>query len=108
MDQYTVPFDAKIGNFICPETTQLLLKLFGKDMKFFDEDAFIKGKQRKPCIASCLMVTKGGSCDFTIGKYDIDILNGTLQSIQDTETGKRISIYNYLHSYKNIMKIVKS
>ena len=108
MDKYTAPFNANIGNMICPKITQFLLRLFGPDIKYFNEEAFINGEHRRPCIASCLMVTKGGSCDFPIGKYDINTYNGTLQSIQDTETGRMIPIHKYLRSYNNIEKIVKS
>ena len=105
MEKYTINFDATIGNSISPAITNLLVKLFGADtIKFFDEEAFINGEHRKPCISSCLMVSRGGSYDYTQGTYDIYVHNGTLQSICVTGTMQTIPLRQYLNSYKTQVK----
>lgn len=83
METCTSPFNPTIGNSICPQTTSLLLSLFGDNIKIIDVEKFKDKYKFEPCISSRFMVTKGGSCDFTQNGYTIHTHNGTLCRIKD-------------------------
>jgi hypothetical protein len=93
MNEYTIPFNHERAMSISPELTELLETLF-PTIRIFDRTSFGKYKHYMADIASCFMVTDGGSYDYldnTTGKV-VETCNGTLLSIEGVT-------FNELHSF---------
>lgn len=99
MNSFTIPFNADLGNSICPKTTQLLFTLFGADnIKILDIDSFKNHYKFEPCISSRFIVSSGGSYDYDQEGYHITIHNGTLSMIDGYS-----HIIDYMNKYCELM-----